>query len=134
MAKLSDIEGVGKKFAAKLKKSGVGSTNSLLKMGATVKGRKEIAAKSGCTTKQVLGWVNRVDLWRIKGVGEEYSDLLERSGVDTVPELSRRNAANLTKKMAEVNAKKKLVRQLPSEKQVTSWVAQAKKLKKVIKY
>ena len=33
----------------------------------------------------------RANLERIKGVGEEYADLLEVSGVDTVPELARRH-------------------------------------------
>ena len=37
-------------------------------------------------------------------------------------------------KMVEVNAKKKLVRKLPAATQVEGWVAQAKKLPRVIKY
>jgi len=78
--------------------------------------------------------VNHVDLFRVKGVGEEYADLLEASGVDTVPELAQRRADNLHKKMAEVNAEKKLVRQLPSEKQVQEWIEQAKELPRVIQY
>ncbi len=78
--------------------------------------------------------MNKADLFRIKGVGEEYSDLLEASGVDTVPELGQRNAANLHKKMAEVNGKKKLVRQLPAGSQVAGWVKQAKKQPRVITY
>jgi predicted flap endonuclease-1-like 5' DNA nuclease len=71
---------------------------------------------------------------RIKGVGEEYSDLLEAAGVDTVPELSRRKPANLLEAMTTVNKKKKLVRQLPTEAKVTDWVAQAKMLPKVVKH
>ena len=134
MASLQTIEGVGKSRAAKLDKCGIRSTGALLKQGCTKKGRKAIAADSNIAESVVLRLVNMCDLYRIKGVGEEYADLLEAAGVDTVPELAQRNAANLAVKMAEVNAKKKLVRQLPVESQVAGWVAQAKGLKRMIEY
>ena len=35
------------------------------------------------------------DLFRIRGIGEEYSDLLKEAGVSTVVELARRNPENL---------------------------------------
>ncbi len=134
VGKLTDIEGVGETYAEKLKGAGITTTESLLEQGATPKGRKEIAEKSGLSEKGVLGWVNRVDLFRIKGVGEEYADLLEAAGVDTVPELAQRNAENLLQKLTEVNQEKKLVRALPTEKNLTDWVAQAKTLGRVIEY
>ena len=134
MASLIDIEGIGPKFAKKLKAVGVRTTEKLLEMGATPAGRKELASKAGISNTLILEWVNLSDLFRIKGVGEEYSDLLEEAGVDTVVELAQRNATNLYKKMGEVNAKKKLVRQLPAESQVTDWVKQAKKLPRKISY
>jgi len=134
MAKLIDVEGIGSKYAGKLEKAGVSSTDSLLKMGGTPAGRKEIAAKSGISESLVLEWVNHVDLYRIKGVGSEYSDLLEEAGVDTVVELAQRNAANLMTKITEVNTSKKLVRKLPTKEQVEDWVAQAKKLPRAINY
>lgn len=134
MVKLIYIEGVGEIYAQQLKGAGVKSTDALLKMGATPKGRKTIAEKSGVSEKLILEWVNHVDLFRIKGVGEEYADLLEEAGVDTVPELAQRNPANLLEKMVEVNAQKKLVRRLPVLSQVESWVAQAKKLPRVLEY
>ncbi len=86
------------------------------------------------TEKLILGWVNRADLVRVNGVGEQYADLLERSGVDTVPELAGRNAANLHAKMTEVNAAKKLVRVLPSASKVEGWVTQAKTMDRAINY
>lgn len=132
MAGLEEIEGIGPVNAGKLKESGIGSQDKLLEEGASKKGRKEIAEKSGIGESQILKWVNRADLARVKGVGEEYADLLECAGVDTVPELAQRVPANLTAKMTEVNAEKNLVRSLPSEKQVEDWVAQAKELPRVI--
>jgi predicted flap endonuclease-1-like 5' DNA nuclease len=103
-------------------------------LGATPKGRKELATNSGLTPKVILEWVNHVDLFRIKGVGEEYADLLEEAGVDTVVELAQRTAPNLHDALVKTNMKKKLVRQLPSAKQVANWVRQAKKLPRKVSY
>ena len=134
MARIADIEGIGPKHAAKLEQAGVKTTDALLEKGGDRKGRAAIAEKSGISEKQILEWVNRADLTRIKGVGSEYADLLECCGVDTVPELKNRSAGNLHKKMVEVNSKKKLVRKLPTESQVTDWVSQAKSLKRAVHY
>ena len=134
MTKLVDIEGVGPVYAAKLEKAGVATTEELLKVGATPKGRKEIAEKSGISETLVLEWVNRVDLARVKGVGSEYADLLEASGVDTVVELANRKPENLLTKMTEINEAKKLVRKLPVLTQVQDWVKQAKDLPRAITY
>ncbi len=134
MAKLAYVEGIGEVYAEKLKAAGVASTDALLKQGSTAKGRQEIAEKAGISEKLVLEWVNHVDLFRIKGVGQEYADLLEEAGVDTVPELAQRNPENLYQKVVEVNAAKKLVRALPSQKQVAELVGQAKQLPRVINY
>ena len=134
MTKIIDIEGIGPAFAKKLSSAGIKSVEALLKRGATPKGREEVAKQTGLGHKESLEWVNRADLYRIKGVGSEYSDLLENAGVDTVVELSKRDAKNLTAKMTEANAKRKVVRRLPVEKQVANWIAQAKKLPRAIKY
>lgn len=134
MAKLEEVEGIGPVYAEKLRAAGVPHMGALLKKGSTPKGRKEMAEKAGISEKLILEWVNHVDLFRIKGVGSEYSDLLEEAGVDTVPELAQRRPDNLYAKLVEVNKEKKLVRQLPSQKMVESWVAQAKTLPRVIEY
>ena len=134
MAKIVDVEGIGPKYAEKLSKAGVRSTDALLKAGATPKGRKELAEKTGIGDALILEWVNHVDLYRIKGVGSEYSDLLEAAGVDTIPELAQRKAANLIQKIIAVNKEKKLVRNLPVESQIADWIEQAKKLPRVITY
>jgi predicted flap endonuclease-1-like 5' DNA nuclease len=134
MTKIIDLEGVGPVYAEKLIGAGVKTVEALLKAGATPKGREALAEKAGVTKDQVLEWTNYADLYRIKGVGEEYSQLLEAAGVDTVPELAQRKAENLHAKMMEINTAKKLVRQLPSLQMVESWVAQAKALPRAIEY
>jgi len=134
MASIIDIEGIGPEYKKKLAAIGIKTTEALLKKGAIPKGRKEIEEKSGIGHKLILEWVNLADLFRIKGVAEEYSDLLEEAGVDTVVELSKRVAENLHAKMLEVNKAKKLVRRPPALSMVKSWIEQAKKLKRVVEY
>jgi predicted flap endonuclease-1-like 5' DNA nuclease len=134
MTKLLSIEGIGEGYAAKLQGAGIATVEALLKKGATPKGREELAESTGISPKLILEWVNHADLFRIKGVSEEYADLLEEAGVDTVPELAQRNAENLFAKLHEVNAEKKLVRRLPSGAQVKEWIEQAKSLPRVVNY
>ena len=134
MAKLTEIEGIGEVYAQKLQEAGVGTLDQLLEKGAAPTGRKEISEKAGVSEKLILRWANMADLFRIKGVGEEYADLLEAAGVDTVPELAQRNAENLHKKLEEVNEEKKLVRRVPTQGEVSEWVGQAKQLPRVLTY
>ncbi len=134
MTALSKIEGIGEKYVAKLKEAGIESIEALLEAGATPKGRKELAEKTGAGDERIMDWVNRADLLRVKGIGEEYSDLLEKAGVDTAAELAQRNASNLYAKLVEVNAEKKLVRKMPTEDQVAGWIEFAKTLPRVIQY
>jgi predicted flap endonuclease-1-like 5' DNA nuclease len=134
MTKLVEIEGIGETYAGKLRDAGVTSLDDLLKKGATKKGRKEMEDASGITGKLILRWINMADLFRIKGIGEQYSDLLEAAGVDTVPELAQRKPENLHAKMVEVNEQKNLVRALPARSAVEAWVASAKELPRVVTY
>ena len=130
--KIEDIEGIGPAFGKKLSAVGITNTEVLLERCGSRSGRAETAEKTGLNESQLLKWANMADLMRISGVGEEFSELLEAAGVDTVKELRNRNAENLAAKMAEVNESKKLTRTVPSASQVTKWVEQAKGLPPVI--
>ncbi len=134
MAKLDTIEGIGPALSDKFSDAGITTCEALLESGATKAGRQALAEKSGVGEAQVLKFVNHADLMRVKGIGGEYSELLECAGVDTVPELAQRNATNLAAKMTEINVEKKLVRALPSESQVQDWIAQAKQLPKTVSH
>lgn len=129
-----EIEGVGAVFADKLTAAGVKTTEALLAKGGSPKGRKDLAAATGIDEKKILEWVNRSDLFRVKGVGSEFSDLLEAAGVDTVKELATRRADNLQAKMAELNTTKKLVRRVPTAAEVDAWIAHAKTLPAAVTY
>ncbi len=134
MAKIDEIEGIGEKYGAALEAAGVSTVEALLEKGGSPSGRQGLAEKAGVTPHQILEWVNRADLMRIKGVGSEYSDLLEAAGVDTVKELATRRADNLHAKLEEVNTAKKLVRRTPSADEVEKWVAEAKTLPAMVSY
>ena len=134
MARLIEVEGIGKVYAEKLNAVGIATTEKLLETGGSKKGRSSMAEKTGISEKLILEWVNLSDLFRIKGVGEQYSDLLEEAGVDTVAELANRNPENLYNKMIEVNDKKNLVNRTPWLSSVKSWVKQAKELPGMVEY
>lgn len=134
MAGIEQISGIGPAYGERLRAAGIRTTEALLRAGATPQGRQALAEQVGVSTDTILKWVNRADLMRIRGIGEQYSDLLEMAGVDTVPELARRNPENLHQKLAEVNAEKRLVRRLPTLEMVAGWIEQAKGLERVVSY
>jgi len=134
MANIIDIEGIGEVYAKKLQEAGVITTDGLLKDGASPAQRTALAQKTGISGALILKWVNRADLFRIKGVGEEYSDLLEAAGVDSVVELAKRKADNLHQKLVETNKAKKLVRVVPGPEKVAEWVRSAAELPRAVSH
>ena len=133
--KIDEVEGIGATQASKLVAAGVATTEALLERGAKPAGRQALADATGISGKLILEWVNHVDLMRIKGVGSEYSDLLEAAGVDSPAELANRNAANLATTFAEVVAARPgIVRRTPSEDEISGWIAQSKALPKIVEH
>ncbi|MBR1574717.1 MAG: DUF4332 domain-containing protein [Bacteroidales bacterium] len=132
--KIIDIQGVGAVYAEKLIAVGVETIDQLLEKGATPKGRKDLEDATGISGKLILTWVNHADLCRIKGVGPQFSELLEAAGVDTVKELKNRNAANLAQKMLEVNEQEHRTKRVPTEVEIQRMIDQAKELPAVVTY
>ena len=131
---ITEISDIDTEVASALKSVGIRTTSGLLEAAKNPKGRKELSAKVGVSEKNILSWANMADRMRIKGVGEEYASLLKAAGVDTVKELKYRNPGRLAKAMAEANAKRKLVRVLPSDRAVVRWIEHAKRLQLKITY
>ena len=130
---ITDVEGIGPDYAAKLVAAGITNTDTLLERGATAHGRTAIESATGISDKLILEWVNHADLMRLNGVGSEYADLLEAAGVDSPAELAHRNAANLAQTFQElVAARPETVRRVPSAETVAAWIAEAKTLDKVV--
>ena len=132
--KIEDIEGIGPAFGQKLSMAKIETTEDLLALCDSAKGRAAVSKTTGISEAQLLKWANMADLMRISGIGSEYSELLEAAGVDTVKELRNRNAANLAAKIAEVNAAKKLTRTTPSTEVVQGWIGNAAQLPPIITY
>ena len=134
MTAITTVEGIGPAYAEKLKNAGIESTEALLEACATPKGRQALAQRSGIEKARLLRWANYIDLFRIKGVARQYAELLEAAGVDTVPELAQRNPTNLARKLKELNDVKRLAGNTPNEAQVSSWIAQANELPRLLHY
>lgn len=134
MTQIMDIEGIGGTYGQKLVDAGIDKVEQLLEAGSTPQGRSSLAQKTDISESLILRWVNMADLFRVKGVAEEYSDLLEASGVDTVIELAHRDPEHLFKKVMEVNEERKLTRRTPTESQIATWIADAKTLPRMVSY
>ena len=133
--KMDEVEGIGPVYAEQLALAGIATADALLEQGAKPGGRAAIEKATGISGTLILKWVNRIDLMRIKGVGSEYSDLLEVAGVDSPAELAQRNAANLATTFEEVVAARPgIVRRVPTQGEVEDWIAQAKDLPKVVEH
>ena len=130
--KIDEIEGIGPAYGEKLRNAGIMDTDGLLKVCCDADGRRKVAEETGITAKLLLNWANLADLMRISGIGPQYSELLEASGVDTVKELRHRNAENLASKMAEVNAEKKLAKSSPAASVVAKWIEDSKTIEPTI--
>ncbi len=126
--KIDEIEGIGPVYQTKLGAAGIRNTGDLLKLCCDARGRKQVSEQTGLNEGQLLNWSNMADMMRISGIGPQFSELLEASGVDTVKELRNRNAENLAAKMQEVNAAKKLSRVSPAVSSIQGWIEQARRL------
>ena len=133
--RVDEIEGIGPVMAGRLRNAGVKTLNQLLEQGSSPRGRRELSEASGIADAVILKWVNMADLFRVRGIGGEYAELLEKAGVDTVKELRTRNPQNLHAKLVETNsAGRGLVRQLPGLGRVSHWTEQARRLAPKVTY
>mgnify|MGYP000959816675 CR=1 FL=1 len=134
MSSIETIEGIGETYAEKLRAADIQTVTDLLERTKTPSGRTELSETTGFSTDTIRDWANMADLMRINGVGGQYAELLEKSGVDTVKELRNRNAENLAVKMGEINAEKNLVNRVPSLDEVTKWIEEANELDPMMEY
>jgi predicted flap endonuclease-1-like 5' DNA nuclease len=131
---VAEIEGIGPTYATSLAAAGIQTTEDLLDAGATPAGRDRLVQATGLSHVNLLKWVNMADLMRVPGIGEEYSQLLEVAGVDTVKELRTRNPINLHKALLDASAERNLVRRPPNLSEVEAWVAAAGTLEPKVTY
>ncbi len=132
MTSLTTIEGIGEVYSGRLSEAEISTTEDLLEQDATPEGRQSIKEKTGISGELILRWTNMADLFRINGVSEEYADMLEACGVDTVPELALRDPENLYQALVQTNEENQLVRGVSGESQVADWVSNAKELPRIL--
>ena len=130
--KIEEIEGIGPAYGQKLNNQQITTTDELLEKGSTKKGRQQIADATGISESLILTWVNHSDLFRVKGIAGQFSELLEAAGVDTVNEFATRNAENLETKLKETNEKSNLSGRVPSLDKLKEMIAHAKTLEQKI--
>ena len=134
MTHINEIEGIGAVFTEKLLAVGIKDVETLLQEGSTPKGRKDLEARTGIGHHHILHWVNQADLFRIKSIGRQYSELLQKAGVDSVRELAQRNPEHLHLRLSEVNSEHHHVKVVPTAEHVKHWVEAAKVLPRVVEY
>jgi predicted flap endonuclease-1-like 5' DNA nuclease len=130
---VAQLRGTTPAQVSKLKAQSITNSSHLLERGGTPQGREALAKATGLSHSTVLELVNRADLARVKGIGRQYSNLLEDAGVDSVKELAQRNPDHLhgaLRKQAGASG----VKQAPSARQISDWVRQAKALPRAVTY
>jgi predicted flap endonuclease-1-like 5' DNA nuclease len=129
---IKTIEGIGHTYGTRLRNVGVKTVKDLLRAGASRSGRRYLAAKIDVAPATLLKWVYRADFFRIKGIGKQYSSLLESAGVNTVADLALRDPESLCERLRMINRRKNLVRRTPPSKMIAEWVRNAKYLKRIV--
>jgi hypothetical protein len=125
---IGSIKGLTPEVKTKFEAEGITNTQQLLEHAKTASQRKELASKVGTTPVAIKELANRADLMRLKGVGGDFSNLLEEAGVNSCKELQHRLPENLHKKLVEIHETKKIAHHAPTLAQVTEWVTEAKAL------
>jgi predicted flap endonuclease-1-like 5' DNA nuclease len=124
-----DIAGIGPTYSATLReRASIHTTDDLLEQGGTPSKRAALAAQTGISEKLLTRWVRRADLMRIDGVGEEYGELLECAGLESVAQLARGKPGQVYDKLRMANATRQVVERLPAAKEIQDWIEQAKTL------
>ncbi len=131
---ITHLDGIDEEAESLLHSAGIRTTEKLLEAAKDPRGRKVLGARTGIDEKQLLRWANMADRMRIKGLGPDYAQLLRAAGVDTVRELKLRHVGRLQRALKDANEKRRFVKTSPSEKIVSRWIEQAKKLPLKIKY
>ncbi len=125
---IAEIKGLDPAARSKLEAAHIMTVEDFLHETATPHQRTVLAKKIGVDEGQLIGWMNRADLMRLKGVGTEMANLLELCGVDSCKELQHRKAEHLHDKLKATNDAKKITHHAPTLSQVEEWIAEAKTL------
>ena len=125
--KLTEIVSLTENHAKKLKKEGISTVEDLLPL--TYNEIRKLARKIGVSVKLVDIWQEHADLMQIQGVDPEIANAINLIGVDSVKEFANRNAKSTLEKLKQFKKDNpKALAKLPSQKEIESWIKNAKDL------
>ena len=123
--KIIDIEGVGEKYAETLVKAKIANVEDLISLKWSE--IKELAKITKISLKLLEKWQDQAELMVIKGVGPEYSEVLNKIGVDSSRELAYRNPKNILDIIIEFDKKQPdVIRKIPKIEVIEGWINEAK--------
>ena len=124
--KIIEIEGIGEKYAKTLEKAGIVEVENLVPL--TWRELKELAGKTKISLKLLEKWQDQAEIMEIKGIGPEYSEVLNRVGIDSIKELAYRNPQKTLDKIVDFDKKQPdVIRKIPKVEEITDWISQSKK-------
>jgi len=125
--KIIEIEGIGEKYAKILEKQGLADVEDLIPL--TWREVKELAEKTKISPKLIDKWQEQAELMKIKGVGPEYSEILNKVGIDSIKELSYRTAQSTLDKIVEFDKEQPdVIRKIPTVGDLEGWIKEANDL------
>lgn len=133
MASIDAVGGIGLSHARRFRRSGIRTTDALLRSAATRAERSALAEKLSVSERELLDLVLRIDLMRMKGLGTRFVALLNEAGVSTAEDLRTRDPDTLFALMVQINSRRRLVRRMPSLERVRAWVREAQTFQPFVK-
>lgn len=124
---LTAITGVGPGYADKLARVGIVGISRFLERTATDEETETLAKSAEISVETLRSWRAQVDLGRIQGVGDSYSDLLHRIGIWTLDDLAAASPAETAAEMRSLEVPDK-PDQMPTETVIRQWKTKAKKI------
>ena len=104
--------------------TGIDTIEKLERVGSTPRGLRRIAQAAETDTRTVRGWMKRLRLMHLEGVGPAEADLLVEGGVSSIKELRRRNPELLARTLRKVATERGAAS--PDVATVAAWVAAAR--------
>jgi predicted RecB family nuclease len=132
--KLSAFRGVEPEHVEKLAAAGIKTTEQMLAAGRTAEKRAALAQDTGIPAEAILELVKLSDLARLPGVKGIRARLYYDAGVDCVEKLAAWEPEALLRMTAEFVERPGFDGIAPLPKEISSTIANAKRLPRVVEY
>ena len=124
--KIIDIEGIGETYAKTLEGAGIAKVEDLIPL--TWGALKNLAEKTDISFKLLEKWQDQAEIMIIDGVGPEYSEVLNKIGIDSTLELAYRNPEKTLEKVVALDKEQPdVIRKIPTVDDIKRWIDEAKK-------